>query len=83
MKIGVLTQCVKRTTVDRINASTANMIMQKVNAKLDFTNHTLEGKFVPKCLDKPCMIVGADVTHPAPNQVTYILRFFIFLANFN
>ncbi|XP_077287385.1 protein argonaute-2-like isoform X2 [Arctopsyche grandis] len=65
---GLLTQCIKKNTIDRMNSSTASMLLQKVNSKLNSTNHVLAPISIPNCLKKPCMIVGADVTHPSPGQ---------------
>ncbi|PSN45821.1 hypothetical protein C0J52_05505 [Blattella germanica] len=44
LNVGVLTQCLKARTMQRMNPAT------------------------PECLKKPVMIVGADVTHPSPDQ---------------
>lgn len=40
--------------------------MLKINAKLNGVNHILAQ--TPKCLKRPCMIMGADVTHPSPES---------------
>lgn len=65
LTVGCLTQCVKSKTVNRVlNPSTVNNILLKINAKLNGLNHCLYQR--PKCLDRPCMIMGADVTHPSP-----------------
>lgn len=63
---GCLTQCLKSKTVYRLNASTVGNILLKINAKLNGVNHCLADK--PMCLKRPCMIMGADVTHPPPDS---------------
>ncbi|XP_044739268.1 protein argonaute-2-like isoform X2 [Chrysoperla carnea] len=69
LKYGILTQCIKSRTMQRMNPSTVSNILLKVNAKLNGTNHVL--KTPPRILrDERCMIVGADVTHPSPDQQT-------------
>lgn len=67
LRCGVLTQCIKAGTVfrKRNDGSTISNILLKVNAKLNGTNHKL--KFSP-VLDGKCMVIGADVTHPSPDQ---------------
>lgn len=66
LKVGVITQCVKGKNVFRPKPSTVGNILLKVNAKLNGLNHTLG--HTPLCLQVPCMIMGADVTHPSPDQ---------------
>merc|ERR1719186_552551 len=39
-----------------------------MNAKLGGTNFILSNQSRPKFLDRPVMIMGADVTHPAPEH---------------
>ncbi|PNF19900.1 hypothetical protein B7P43_G12298, partial [Cryptotermes secundus] len=68
LNIGILTQCVKARTMSRMNPATCSNILLKVNSKLNGVNHTLAPISRPKCLQRPVMIVGADVTHPSPDQ---------------
>jgi eukaryotic translation initiation factor 2C len=68
LNIGVLTQCVKSRTMSRMNPATCSNILLKVNSKLNGVNHTLAPVSRPKCLQRPVMIVGSDVTHPSPDQ---------------
>lgn len=67
---GVLTQCIKATTVYKIvmknDFSTISNILLKVNAKLNGTNHKLQSS--PILSMKNVMVIGADVTHPSPGQ---------------
>lgn len=66
---GILTQCIKAGTVYRKgnDASTISNILLKVNAKLNGTNHSLLQNESP-ILNGKCMVMGADVTHPSPDQ---------------
>lgn len=67
LSVGCLTQCIKSKTMYKsLNASTIGNILLKVNAKLNGVNHCLAER--PKCLSVPCMIMGADVTHPSPES---------------
>lgn len=68
LTVGVLTQCLKSRTVQRMNSSTCSNLLLKVNSKLNGVNHALSPVSKPPCLRRPVMIVGADVTHPAPDQ---------------
>ncbi|XP_003705687.2 protein argonaute-2 [Megachile rotundata] len=65
---GVLTQCIKSKTLSRMNKSTAINILLKINSKLNGVNHVLAPTSRPRCLNEPCMLVGADVTHPPPED---------------
>lgn len=67
LRCGVLTQCIKAFTMSRkgTDRSTVSNILLKVNAKLAGTNHKLQRSPI---LDNKCMIIGADVTHPSPDQ---------------
>lgn len=71
---GVLTQCIKGNTVfrKRRDGSTISNILLKVNAKLNGTNHRLTSSPI---LNGKVMLIGADVTHPSPEQ-TQIPRYF-------
>ncbi|KAF5277709.1 hypothetical protein FQR65_LT03689 [Abscondita terminalis] len=66
LSVGVVTQCVKAKNVFRIKPTTVSNILLKVNAKLNGRNHQLTK--TPACLTRPCMIMGADVTHPSPES---------------
>ncbi|XP_031627620.1 protein argonaute-2 [Contarinia nasturtii] len=67
-KNGVLTQCIKGNTIfkKRSDGSTISNLLLKVNAKLNGTNYKL--KETPILMDKKCLLIGADVTHPSPDQ---------------
>ncbi|XP_059608120.1 uncharacterized protein LOC132255963 [Phlebotomus argentipes] len=67
---GILTQCVKHDTiVRRGDASTVNNILLKINSKLNGLNHRiLSNMKVGVLKDGKFMVVGADVTHPSPDQ---------------
>ncbi|OXU25990.1 hypothetical protein TSAR_010814 [Trichomalopsis sarcophagae] len=68
LRVGVLTQCLKSKTLFKLNDATAGNILLKINAKLNGTNHIFEETVSrPPCLKRPCMIIGADVTHPSPD----------------
>lgn len=68
LRCGVLTQCLKAFTVQRKgrDASTISNILLKVNAKLNGFNHKLQNS--PILNKNKCMVIGADVTHPSPDQ---------------
>ncbi|XP_016958952.2 protein argonaute-2 [Drosophila biarmipes] len=65
---GILTQCIKQFTVERkLNPQTIGNILLKVNSKLNGINHKLKDD--PKLpMLKNAMYLGADVTHPSPDQ---------------
>lgn len=66
---GVLTQCVKEDTLQlRLNPSTVNNILLKVNAKLNGINHNVSENDKTDIMKNNVMFLGADVTHPSPDQ---------------
>lgn len=69
---GVLTQCIKGGTVfrKRKDGSTISNILLKVNAKLNGTNYKLQSSAILTKTPGKVMVIGADVTHPSPEQKT-------------
>ncbi|XP_070497961.1 protein argonaute-2 [Chironomus tepperi] len=70
LSVGILTQCIKSNTVKRINSSTLKNIILKLNAKLNGKNHEIEEISYQSInsATSGVMFVGADVTHPSPDQ---------------
>lgn len=64
---GIVTQCIKNQTLKKLNDSTIGNILLKINSKLNGINHIITPTNRPNCLYQPCMIIGADVTHPSPD----------------
>ncbi|KAG0358543.1 Eukaryotic translation initiation factor 2C, partial [Gamsiella multidivaricata] len=67
-RIGVMTQCALSRNVLRANKQYCGNIGLKINAKLGGMNNNLKGTAIPFLSQKPTMIIGADVTHPAPGE---------------
>ncbi|CAL7936033.1 unnamed protein product [Xylocopa violacea] len=65
---GVLTQCIKSRTLKIMNDATITNILLKINSKLNGINHSIAPSYCPPCLTVPCIIIGADVTHPPPDS---------------
>ncbi|XP_050665105.1 protein argonaute-2-like isoform X2 [Leptidea sinapis] len=70
LDVGILTQCIRDVTAqNRMNEQTIRNILLKVNSKLMGVNQSLDVRCAPQCLkDGGVMVVGADVTHPSPEQ---------------
>lgn len=70
LQLGYLTQCVKSETLNRkLSSSTVINILQKINTKMNGMNHRIEALGRNSSLLKgPCIIFGADVTHPPPRS---------------
>ncbi|CAD7081278.1 unnamed protein product [Hermetia illucens] len=66
----IVTQCVKWVTVQKkMNQSTIANIFLKVNAKLNGVNHMLRPSMEIQFIKNTAvMLLGADVTHPSPDQ---------------
>ncbi|XP_077507319.1 protein argonaute-4-like [Amblyomma americanum] len=68
-EIGLRTQCVMdNSVIKKCNAALITNLCQKMNAKLGGINNSLLPKEKPKIFQKPVIIIGADVTHPAPGD---------------
>lgn len=72
LEVGILTQCIKDKTVFRTikDITVFSNIMLKVNGKLNGTNHKIAQDRDSNLLSpiKNVMYLGADVTHPSPDQ---------------
>merc|ERR1712096_309363 len=71
MKYNLTTQCCLKTTLykgDSLNKQVVGNICLKINAKLGGINHVLAAKSKPPVLKRPVMVMGADVSHPAPES---------------
>lgn len=70
----VLTQCVVGINVKKAHNAIVQNILLKINAKLGGINHVVLPSPIAKnsklfnMLECPCLIIGADVTHPAPGS---------------
>ncbi|XP_044270064.1 protein argonaute-2-like [Tribolium madens] len=69
LNVGCLTQCIKDQTINRLNPQTVGNILLKINSKMNGTNHSFSPNSRPLILTTPCMIMGADVTHPGPGAI--------------
>ncbi|XP_075737900.1 protein argonaute-4-like isoform X2 [Rhipicephalus microplus] len=68
-EIGLRTQCVMdNNVVKKCNPALVTNLCQKMNAKLGGTNNSLLSQEKPAIFLKPIIIIGADVTHPAPGD---------------
>ncbi|XP_041452382.1 protein argonaute-2 [Drosophila obscura] len=64
---GILTQCIKQFTVQRkLSPQCVLNLLLKVNSKLNGINHKLQDN--PRTQLENVMFLGADVTHPSPDQ---------------
>ena len=74
LEYGIATQAVEDRNVTRINDQTISNILLKINTKLGGRNFVLVQSaqlfktYLGKFFDTPIMIMGADVTHPAPGD---------------
>jgi hypothetical protein len=69
LTVGCLTQCVKCDTLFKLSETTVRNILLKINTKSNGLNHVVHD--LKLVTDEPCMVMGADVTHPSP-QATAI-----------
>jgi len=68
----VPTQCVIKKNLFKpgggVNFQVLGNLCLKINSKLGGINHVLHSTSRPPILKRPIMIMGADVTHPAPEH---------------
>ncbi|XP_078148835.1 protein argonaute MEL1-like [Carex rostrata] len=72
-ELGVISQCCAPKHVSRCNPQYLENISLKINVKVGGRNTVLEdalskSKVIPYLTDRPTIIFGADVTHPAPGE---------------
>jgi eukaryotic translation initiation factor 2C len=68
--VGIPTQCIVAKHTQRPNVQYCANVCLKMNAKLGGTNSTLSRDALPFISDRPTIVIGADVSHPAPGDVT-------------
>merc|ERR1719481_2164045 len=71
LKFNLTTQCCLKTVLfkgDSLNKQVVGNICLKINSKLGGINHILASKSRPAMLKRPVMVMGADVSHPAPES---------------
>ncbi|KAI5900235.1 Piwi-domain-containing protein [Schizophyllum commune H4-8] len=66
--IGVITQCVRQNKVQKANDQYYNNVAIKINARLGGRAAQVQSEVMARMRSAPYMIVGADVSHPAPGQ---------------
>lgn len=67
-RYGVMSQCVQASNVLKNQPQYCSNVLMKFNCKLGGTTCTVKGK-LPH-FSEPTMIIGADVSHPAPGAAT-------------
>lgn len=67
LQYGILTQCIKQNNFERrLNPQLVDNVLLKVNSKLNGINHKLKDDAGIALAN--VMYLGADVTHPSPDQ---------------
>ncbi|CAN7977088.1 unnamed protein product, partial [Ixodes persulcatus] len=67
--LGIRTQCIREQNFTRnCNPQLMVNLCQKINAKMGGVNNSLLQAQKPEIFRKPVIIIGADVTHPAPGD---------------
>lgn len=63
-----MTQCVLSNKVRKADKQYCGMLGLKINTKLGGINNVLPQGTIPFYTSAPTMVIGADVTHPAPGE---------------
>lgn len=69
--IGISSQCMQVKHVRSPKKQYCANIGLKINVKLGGTNNHLGANVMPYVTDRPTIIIGADVSHPAPTDTTH------------
>ncbi|PKK67969.1 Piwi-domain-containing protein [Rhizophagus irregularis] len=64
--IGVATQCVQNRYIRQTKKQYCANVCLKINVKLGGMNSFIDPTQIPFISDRPTILMGADVTHPAP-----------------
>ncbi|KAF3340603.1 protein argonaute MEL1-like protein [Carex littledalei] len=72
-ELGIVSQCCSAKNVSRCNPQYLENVSLKINVKVGGRNTVLEDalnktRVIPYLTDRPTIIFGADVTHPAPGE---------------
>jgi len=67
--IGVSSQCVQRKHTYQPKRQYCANVCLKINVKLGGMNSFLDPRHIPFISEKPTIIMGADVTHPATGKL--------------
>ncbi|KAF9300502.1 Eukaryotic translation initiation factor 2C [Mortierella antarctica] len=67
---GKMTQCVLSNKIRKANKQYCGMLGLKINTKLGGVNNVLHQGAIPFYTSVPTMVIGADVTHPAPGETS-------------
>ncbi|CAA6663018.1 unnamed protein product [Spirodela intermedia] len=73
--LGIVSQCCLSRHIMRFNSQYLDNVSLKINVKVNGRNTVLLDavtRRMPFITDKPTIIFGADVTHPAPERITYL-----------
>ena len=65
---GMHSQCFKSANLRKANEQLIGNLWMKINAKLNGINNIVKNPENKNFLTKPTIIIGADVTHPAPGD---------------
>uniref|UniRef100_T1I3W2 Piwi domain-containing protein n=1 Tax=Rhodnius prolixus TaxID=13249 RepID=T1I3W2_RHOPR len=60
-QVGVLTQCLKSRTLEKLSPSTVTNILLKINSKHNGINHNIKCSVWEKYFNRPVIVFGADV----------------------
>ncbi|KAF8184911.1 Piwi domain-containing protein [Mycena galopus ATCC 62051] len=66
VEIGVRSQCLRESKLQRANNQYFNNVGLKLNARLGGSNSLVESPVLKELKSKPFMCFGADVAHPGP-----------------
>jgi eukaryotic translation initiation factor 2C len=79
--IGVATQCVQNRYIRQTKKQYCANVCLKINVKLGGMNSFIDPTQIPFISDRPTILMGADVTHPAPGPGNFILFILFFFSS--
>jgi hypothetical protein len=73
--IGVATQCIQSQHLRQAKKQYCANVCLKINVKLGGMNSFIDPAQIPFISQRPTILMGADVTHPAPGKFIYVYLF--------
>lgn len=67
--IGVATQCIQARHMQQAKKQYCANVCLKINVKLGGMNASILPSQIPFVSERPTILMGADVTHPAPGKL--------------
>ncbi|CAH1407138.1 unnamed protein product [Nezara viridula] len=83
LQVGILTQCLKSSTVKKLDLSIMNSLLLKLNAKLNGNCYNIKSSLWPKYFIRPVLVIGAYVNVNDPKRSSSFPFIASIVGNYN